>query len=118
MSYAAIIRTASVDSQKVLAEIQGMAVNAEGNFLYGMEVGTGVFGGAQVVEIPQPGGGYRRRAQLNLTVTRGQTQFAFEVKTKLVRLATGNMPAITYVIDSIDVNDPLAWVLTLVRAGA
>jgi hypothetical protein len=95
-----------------------MADGADGNFLYGMEVGTGVFGGAQIVEIPQAGGGYRRRAQMNLTVTRSQTQFVFEPKTKLVRLATGNMPAITYVIDSVDTNDPLAWVLVLVRAGA
>jgi hypothetical protein len=95
-----------------------MASGAAGNFLYAMQVGTGVFGGATVVEIPQPGGGYRRRAQLNLSVTRAQTQFNFEAKTKIVRLATGQMPAVTYVIDQIDVNDPLCWTLVLVRAGA
>ena len=118
MNYAGIIRQAATESQRIIAEMQGMEDGAEGNFLYGMEVGTGVFGAAQIVETPQPGGGYRRRAQLNLTVTRSQTQFAFEPKTKLVRLANGNMPAITYVIDSVDTHDPVVWTLVLVRAGA
>ncbi len=117
MSYATILTNAATRAQKVLSQMQGATAAAPDNFLYAMETGVGVFGSAQVVDIPQPGGGYRRRAQLNLTVTRAQTQFVFETKTKLVRLATGTMPAITYVIDFVDTHDPLVWTLTLVRNG-
>lgn len=117
MSYSSIINNAAIKSQSILAQMQGQAQNASGNFLYAMEVGQGVFGAAQVVEIPQAGGGYRRRVQLNLTVTRDQ-EFSFEAKTKLVRLSTDAAhPAITYVIDDINTHDPLAWTLVLVKAG-
>lgn len=116
MSFASITTAASIRSQGYLAQIQGMAATASGNFLYNGEAGAGVFGSAQVVEIPQLMGGYRRRAELTLTVTREQ-DFTFEAKTKLVRLATGTMPSITYVIDRIDPHDPLVWTLTLVKFG-
>jgi hypothetical protein len=118
MSYATIMTTAATESQAILAQLQGMSPSAEGNFQYNAQVGTGTFGSAVIAEIPQPGGGYRRRAQLALTVTRDQA-FAFETKTKLVRLSTSaQFPAITYVIDSIDTHDPLVWTLILVKAGA
>ena len=118
MSLATIISNAANESQGILAQMQGMARGAEGNFQYNAQVGTGTFGPAVIVEIPQPGGGYRRRAQVPLTVTRDQS-FAFEAKTKLVRLSTSAaLPSITYVIDNIDVHDPLVWTLILVKAGA
>lgn len=117
MSFASIISSASREAQGVLAQLQGMQQNAAGNFLYNGKIGTAVKGSAQVVEVPQPGGGYRRRAQLNWTVTRDQ-DFSFEAKAKIVGLATGRLPAITYTIDFIDVHDPLIWTLTLVKAGA
>lgn len=117
MSLSGIVAGAAAESQSVLAQIQGMSATADGNFLYGMEVGVGVFGPPQIVEIPQPGGGYRRRAQLTLSVTRAQTQFSFEPKTKIMRLPNGNLPLVTYVIDSVDTHDALSWVLVLVRSG-
>jgi hypothetical protein len=118
MSYATIMTNAANESQGILAQLQGMNESSEGNFQYNAKVGTGVFGSAVIVEIPQPGGGYRRRAQVPLTVTRDQA-FAFEAKTKLVRLSPSDkFPAITYVIDNIDVHDPLVWTLVLVKAGA
>lgn len=116
MNYSAIMTSAADRAQGVLSKMQGATTAAPDNFLYAMETGVGVFGAAQIVEVPQPGGGYRRRAQLNLTVTRTQ-DFYFEPKTKLVRLASGAMPAITYIIDNVDTNDPLIWTLTLVRNG-
>lgn len=116
MSYATIVNAAAIEAQGLLAQMQGMTPNAAGNFQYAGKVGTAVFGSAQVVEIPLPDGGYRRRAQLIATVTRDQT-FAFEAKTKIVRLAMGNISNITYVIDFVDFNDPLVWTLTLVRFG-
>jgi len=117
MSYATIIRNAATEAQGILAQMQGTTPAAPENFLYNGAEGTGVFGAPQVVEIPQPAGGYRRRAQLPLTVTRAQTQFAFEPKTKIVRLAVTNKPAVTYVIDFVDTHDPLIWTLILVRTG-
>ncbi len=118
MSFATIISNAANESQGILAQMQGMGVSAAGNFQYNGQVGTGVFGPAIIAEIPQPGGGYRRRAQVPLSVTRDQS-FAFEAKTKLVRLSPSAVfPAITYVIDSIDTHDPVVWTLILVKAGA
>lgn len=117
MSLATIVRKASVEAQGLLAQIQGTSGPTVPNFLYGMETGIGVFGAATVVEVPQPSGGYRRRAQVPLTVTRDQS-FTFEPKTKIVRLSTSvQFPAITYVIDFIDVHDPLIWTLILVKNG-
>lgn len=118
MSFAGIIQSASVEAQGVLAQIQGMAQGASGNFLYNGQAGIGVFGQAQIVEAPQQMGGYRRRGEVPLTVTRDQ-EFNFEVKTKLVRLSTSSrFPSITYAIDKVDVHDPLIWTLTLVKQGA
>ena len=118
MSYATIMTAAANESQTILAQLQGMAESSTGNFQYNAQEGVGVFGSAIIVEIPQPGGGYRRRAQVPLTVTRDQP-FAFETKTKLVRLSpSAEFPAITYVIDNVDTHDPLVWTLTLVKAGA
>ena len=116
MSIATIVAAASVRAQNTLAQTQGMTPEDEGNFLYAMEVGIGVFGSPLVVEIPQGDGGYRRRVELPLTVTRDQ-EFNFEPKTKLVRLASNNQPATTYTIDKVDIHDPLIWTLTLVRTG-
>ena len=117
MNYADTISKAAEQAQDVIAKMQGMSDTAAGNFLYAMDTGTGVFGAAQIAEIPQPGGGYRRRAQLTLTVTRDQ-DFAFEARTKIVRLSSNaRFPSITYVIDDIDTHDPLAWTLILVKAG-
>lgn len=117
MSYASIIRAAADQAQSIIAKLQGMPDTGTANFQYGTEFGIGVFGAAQIVEVPQPSGGYRRRAQLNLSVTRTQTQFSFEPKTRLVRLAMGNAPSVTYVIDIVDTHDPLVWMLTIVRSG-
>lgn len=95
-----------------------MPPTAAGNFLYANEAGTGVFGSAVIAEIPQLDGGYRRRAQVPLSVTRAQG-FEFEAKTKIIRTAGGDIAQpITYVIDSIDTHDPLVWTLILVRTGA
>ena len=108
------IAGAATEAQSALAQIQGMSETSTGNFSYAGRPYFGVFGDMYVVEIPQPGGGYRRREQVNLTVTKSQSGFAPDSKKQIVRLA----PNVVYVIDYIKAHDPLHWVLTLVRTGA
>ncbi len=111
------IRSASSEAQSNLAQIQGMAQGADGNFVYNGQAGIGVFGAAQIAELPQAGGGYRRRGEVPLVVTRDQ-DFNFIPKTKITRLANSEgFPAITYVIDRIDPHGPFFWKITLVRTG-
>lgn len=108
------IAAAASEAQSALAQIQGMSETATGNFTYAGAPFFGVWGDMYVVEIPQPGGGYRKREQVNLTVTKSQTTFAPESKKTVIRLA----PNVIYVIDYIKAHDPIHWVLTLVRTGA
>ncbi len=111
------MQSATVEAQSNLAQIQGMAQGAEGNFLYNGQNGIGVFGHAQIAEIPQVGGGYKRRGEVPLTVSRDQ-EFNFVAKTRLVRLANASgFPALSYVIDRIDPHGPFLWKLTLVKTG-
>lgn len=116
MNYSTIISNAHAEAQTVLAQLGGMVETDSANFQYAGNQGIGVFGAPEMVEIPEVGGGYRRRVQLRLTVTRDQS-FAFEAKTRLVRLATATQPAITYTIDFIDGHDPFTWGLVLVKTG-
>lgn len=113
MDFAQIMQDAAAESEGIIAQMQGMEQGAAGNFQFNGATFTGVFGQATIEEIPQPQGGYRRRAVLPLTVTKTQTDFLPVAKAKLIRLS----PAITYTIDKFDANDPLVWVVLLVKVG-
>jgi hypothetical protein len=104
--------------QRTLAQMQGMGERnaATTNFQYNGKKGVGVFGQPTTVELPLATGGYQRRVQLDLTVTREQL-FQFESKTKLIRLASVDFPETTYVIDFTGRHDPYIWTLTLVKTG-
>lgn len=107
------LAAAASEAQAALAQMQGMNESATGNFTYAGAPYFGVFGDMYVVEIPQPGGGYRKREQMTLTVTKDQTAFNPESKKQIIRL----LPNVLYVIDSVKAHDPFHWVLTLVRTG-
>lgn len=103
----------AAQAQDTLAQMQGMTPGAAGNFLYNGKHFKGVFGSSVLTEQPMVHGGYRRRSEVMLTVTRDQTTFTPVVKTLLVRLDTKT----EYAIDRIDTHDPIAWNLTLVKTG-
>lgn len=114
MGLFSVITAAATDAQNVIAEMQGAATDAT-NFLVNGFAGKGVFGRAQVVDVPNVGGGYRKRSEVVLMATRDQFTIIPEPKQKLVR--TDISPTITYLIDVVDVNDPLHVTFILVKNG-
>ncbi len=114
MDYAAKMQRAAVKANQVIAKIEGMAPDAEGNALYLGEPITANFGRPRTLEIPEPGGRYRRRVELTALVTRDQFATAPETKTKFVRLIPEREE---YSIDVIGRHDPLYYDLTLIKLG-
>ena len=108
------LQAAATEAETFLAHQRGMADDKAFNLLYAEKNYLGVFGSPQVVSIPQPGGGYRRRTFLQLTVTRDQDRFNPVEKTKITRLVP---TPLEYIINTIDTHDPIHWVLTLVKFG-
>jgi hypothetical protein len=114
MSLATQLSSAATYAQAVLAELGGAAVSAPNGMIGGLEV-TGVFGSPQTFDIPTAAGGYRRRAQLTYSVTRGQ--FPLEPKPKQLLIRTDLAPNVAYLVDDIDVHDPLFYHFILVKNG-
>lgn len=109
------MQAAAAEAERILAEITGMAGDATGNtLLAGQSVPVvGVYGRPQVDFIPQIAGGYRKRTNLPLTITRAQLVTAPAPNTKLTRIDLS--PPITYNVESVDSQDPLVWGLSLVN---
>lgn len=116
MGLYSVITSAATDAQSIIAEMQGASGDVGAtNFLVNGFAGIGVFGRAQVVDVPNVGGGYRKRSEVVLMATRDQFTIIPEPKQKLVR--TDISPTITYLIDVVDVNDPLHVTFILVKNG-
>lgn len=99
--------------QLTAAATEAQAVLGE-TFKYGNGTFTGVFGPARSEEIMMPGGGYRRRVELSLVVTRAQSTFKPETKKTLLR-ASNN---VSYRIERFDnEHDALNWILDIVKLG-
>lgn len=114
MDYAAKMNRAAVKANQVIARIEGQSDSAEGNALYLGESLTANFGRPRTVEIPEPGGRYRRRMEMTVLVTRDQFATAPETKTKFLRLVPEREE---YVIDVIGRHDPIYYELTVVKIG-
>lgn len=97
--------------------MQGMEAG-DGNTLFqgGTEAVTGVYGTPRVVFIPQPGGGYRKRTEVSLSITREQLDAPPAAQTKLTR--TDCTPKIVYVIEFVGTQSVLSYDLTLVNFTA
>lgn len=115
MSFFQTIQRASSSAQSTLAQLQGMAAGAAGNVLYEGRNYVGVFATPVVVEVPVPGGGYRRRAEMALSITRDQMPNPPVTKRLITR--TDLRPNVTYIIDTLIVHDPVRWVMTVVKQG-
>jgi hypothetical protein len=115
MSFFAQQQAAATEAQSILAQLQGMDASAAGNVLYGGANYFGTFGNPVVTEVMNAMGGYRKRTTIPLTMTRDQFTAAPKTQDQLAR--TDQVPAITYRIDSVDTDDPIHYVLELVRVG-
>lgn len=72
---------------------------------------TGTFGTPRVQQQMLPGGGYRGRTVVTLTLTRGQFAVAPAVR------GTVAWRHLSWRIESVDTHDPFHYVLTLIRTG-
>ena len=72
---------------------------------------TGTFGQPRPQQQMLPGGGYRGRTVIALTLTRDQFNAAPTVRGTVMK------SGISYRIDTVDVHDPFHYVLQLVRLG-
>lgn len=115
MSFAAQLRSAATQSEKILAQLAGMAPAATGNFTYNGATYFGVFGSPAPDELMNPGGGFRKRTELPLSATRTQFTAAPRSQTELIR--TDVTPPRVYRISAVDTHDPLHYILTLVKVG-
>ena len=110
------INRAATSAQSTIAQLQGAAAGAANTLIN--DTGAkcvGVYGQAVVVNIPQPGGGYRQRAQVQLTITQDQLDKAPAAKSRLTRLDV--TPPVTYIIDFVNTHGNLTYDLTIVRMG-
>ncbi len=114
MSIASQIAAAAVEAQGVLAEVGGTPPG-ETNSLYNGQPYLAVYGTPQVQNQMMPGGGYRQRTFLSMTVTKAQFSAIPEAKKKWTR--TDLMPALTYTIDSVGTHDANLYTLVLIRPG-
>lgn len=115
MSLFAQVQSGFTQAQSLLAQMSGLPATAAGNTLYQGATLTGVYGQPRIEERMLPGGGYRRRAVVPLSVTRGQLTAAPAPQATIVR--TDLTPHIGYRIDDVDTHDPHHYRLTLVKLG-
>jgi hypothetical protein len=115
MSIASQTARAFAQSQRILAQMGGMAAAAAGNVRVNGAVRTGVFGTPRTDETMNPAGGFRKRAEITLMLTREQFITAPDTQTEVVRIDIA--PNIAYRVASVDEHDPIHYALTLVKVG-
>ncbi len=120
MSFYDTINAAATSAQSTLSQMAGAEYDSRGRLLNTLINDTkvkclGVYGDAQVQNIPQPGGGYRQRAVMQLSITQDQLAVAPVAKSRVTRLDV--TPPVTYIIDFVNTHGNLDYDLTLVRLG-
>lgn len=120
MSLLDTINAAASSAQSTLAQMLGAQYDSSGRLLNTLLNDTkvkclGVYGDAQIQNIPQQGGGYRQRAVLQLSITQDQLDTPPVAKSRLTRLDV--TPPVTYIIDFVNTHGNLDYDITLVRLG-
>lgn len=100
------MQAAATEGESILGEKFIYPLNTKGCYI-------GVFGTAQAEEIMMPGGGYRRKETIPLSVTQTQVGFNPKTKTELRRISDGEI----FRIDKVATVDALSWTLTLFQIG-
>lgn len=108
------LRQAFLRAEQLQARAQGAAAAGNTTLADGT-VCRGVYGQPQVVEVPLVSGGFRRRAEVPLTLTRAQLDTPPVAQSTLTR--TDITPNMAYRVEVVDTHDPFHYVLTLVRVG-
>lgn len=113
MSLYASVHADAVQAQRILAEMKGLATAAVGNTLFPGETVpvVGHFGKSRVIFIGQLGGGYRKKTETVLKISREQRASAPQPNKTVTRIDLS--PAITYNIENVDAQDSHFWVLVL-----
>lgn len=111
------LAAAFAEASRRLAVAQGAsgAPGATNCLLATGEAVLGVFGTPQTELQPLQGGGYRRRTWLPLTIPKGALATAPEPKKRLSR--TDTTPPVPYLIDRVETDRAIDWLLVLVRYG-
>lgn len=116
MSLVDTLNAAATAAQSTLAQLGGAAPGAKNTLINDTKVKClGVYGRAIVQNIPLPGGGYRQRAAVPLSITQDQLAIAPIAKSRLTRLDV--VPPVTYIIDYVNTHGNLSFDLMLVRLG-
>ncbi len=116
MSLLDTINAAATAAQSTLAQMAGAALGAANTLICDTKVKCiGVYGNANIVFIPQPGGGYRKLAEIPLSITQDQLAIAPAENSRITRLDV--TPAVTYIVKRINTNGNLTYDLTIVRLG-
>lgn len=117
MSYAYLFASVAAQAQGILAEMQGMVPGGTNVLLPNDVACVGVYDYPQVVEEPVIGGGYRKRTEVRVSITRDQPSLeGVDMDSlKRLKLVRTDLPTpITYTIDKVDNQQPHVFLLTLV----
>lgn len=114
MSLFGQISSALSEAQCLLSQAQGMAAGGTNALFRGAAI-VGTWGPPRVTEVVNAAGGYRRRSEITLTVTKSQITTAPDSKEQIIR--TDLEPNVTYRVDVIENNDPHHWVFNCIRVG-
>lgn len=106
------LAAAFASAQSTIARATGAPASGV-NALYNGHGYVAVWGQPQVVEVMMPGGGYRRRVQVIASLTRAQFDTAPVSKEQI----TNTLIPATYTIETVGLEDPFHYVLTVVKAG-
>lgn len=102
------------EAQRHLAQATGM--DDDKNTLYNGASYVGVWGQPRTVEVMRPGGGYSRRVEIPLSLTRDQFTTPPVAKREVTRIDLD--PRESFTIEVVDTSDPYFYVLTCLRRGA
>lgn len=103
----------AVEAQHILAEMKGLAPEATGNTLFPSETVpvVGEWGKSRVIFTPMQNGGYRKKTEIVLKISREQRAAAPQPNTKVTRIDL--TPPLTYNIENVDTQDSHFWVLVV-----
>lgn len=118
MGFFSEMQGAAAEAQSILAQMSGTADPDARNVLFAGQTTPllGVYGMPRVTWLPLVGGGFRKRTDVELSMTREQFTTAPQPQGKLTR--TDITPAVIYNIDHVNTQDPLRYILTLVNFAA
>lgn len=120
MSLLDTLNAAAASAQSTLAQLGGATFDSTGALKNTLIIDTkvkclGVYGQAILQNVPMPGGGYRQRAAVPLSITQDQLATPPLANARLTRLDV--VPAVTYIIDYVNTHGNLSYDLMLVRLG-